>query len=71
MGGFATDFTAVDLPSGESATHWRIADARLEVLAGGLLWVRWPFEVLDSPELAALLCERARAFTDAGSMMSR
>jgi predicted DNA-binding transcriptional regulator YafY len=62
MSGFATDFTATTLPGGEAATHWRIADVRLEVLAGGLLWVRWPFEVLDSPELAALLRERARAF---------
>lgn len=34
----------------------------LEVLAGGLLWVRWPFEVIDSPELAALLRDRAAAF---------
>jgi predicted DNA-binding transcriptional regulator YafY len=62
MSGFATDFTATTLPTGEAATQWRIADVRLEVLAGGLLWVRWPFEVLDSPELAALLRERARAF---------
>src|SRR4051812_38963916 len=62
MSGFATDFTATTLPTGEAATHWRITDVRLEVLAGGLLWVRWPFQVLDSPELAALLQERARAF---------
>ncbi|MFI2105690.1 helix-turn-helix transcriptional regulator [Isoptericola sp. NPDC019693] len=67
MGGFAADFTAVTLPSGEAATHWRIADVRLEVLAGGLLWLRWPFEVLDSPELAALLRERAAAFAAAGA----
>ncbi len=66
MGGFATDLTATTLPTGEAATHWRVADVRLEVLAGGLLWVRWPFTVLDSPELAALLQERARAFTAAG-----
>lgn len=65
MGGFATDFTAATLPTGEAATHWRIADVRLEVLAGGLLWVRWPFEVLDSPALARLLHERAKAFTNA------
>jgi hypothetical protein len=67
MSGFATDFTATTLPTGEPATHWRIADVRLEVLAGGLLWVRWPFTVLDSPELAALLRERARAFDAAAS----
>lgn len=66
MSGFAADFTAVTLPSGEAVTHWRIADVRLEVLAGGLLWVRWPFEVLDSPELVALLRERAAAFAAAG-----
>ena len=65
MGGFATDFSATTLPSGEPATHWRIADTRLEVLAGGLLWVRWPFEVIDSPELAALLRDRASAFAAA------
>jgi predicted DNA-binding transcriptional regulator YafY len=62
MGGFATDLTAVALPGREAVTHWQIADVRLEVLAGGLLWVRWPFEVLDSPELVALLQERAGAF---------
>ncbi len=67
MSGFATDFTATTLPTGEAATQWRIADVRLEVLAGGLLWVRWPFEVLDSPELAALLRERARAFEAAAA----
>lgn len=66
MGGFASDLTAVNLSTGEDATHWRIADVRLEVLAGGLLWVRWPFEVLDSPELVALLQERAHAFASAG-----
>lgn len=65
MGGFATDFTAVISPTGEATTHWHVADVRLEVLAGGLLWVRWPFEVLDSPELAELLQERAHAFTHA------
>jgi predicted DNA-binding transcriptional regulator YafY len=67
MSGFASDFTATTLPGGEAATHWRIADVRLEVLAGGLLWVRWPFEVLDSPDLAALLRERARAFDAAAN----
>ena len=65
MGGFASDFTATLLPTGEAATLWRMADVRLETLAGGLMWLRWPFEVLDSPELAALLQERARAFTAA------
>jgi hypothetical protein len=62
MSGFATDFTAVTLADGKTAAESRIADVRLEVLAGGLLWVRWPFEVLDSPELAALPRERAEAF---------
>jgi hypothetical protein len=62
MSGFATDSTAVTLADGRSAAEWRIADVRLEVLAGGLLWVRWPFDVLDAPELAALRSERAEAF---------
>ena len=62
MSGYATDFTATTLDDGRAATSWRIADVRLEVLAGGLLWVRWPFQVLDSPELTALLRERALAF---------
>ncbi|MEV0235380.1 WYL domain-containing protein [Nonomuraea sp. NPDC050786] len=62
MGGFAADFSPATTATGEAATHWRIADVRLEVLAGGLLWVRWPFEVIDSPGLAALLRERAAAF---------
>lgn len=65
MGGFATDFSPATTATGEAATRWRIADVRLEVLAGGLLWVRWPFEVLDSPDLAALLRDRATAFTQA------
>jgi predicted DNA-binding transcriptional regulator YafY len=65
LGGFASDLSATTLRTGGRATLWRIADARLESLAGGLLWLRWPFTVLDSPELAALLVERARAFTDA------
>lgn len=68
MGGYATDLTAAVLPSGESVTHWRIADVRLEVLAGGLLWVRWPFEILDSPELVALVHERAGAFAAAAAI---
>ena len=62
MGGFATDFSAATTSSGEAATQWRVSDVRLEVLAGGLLWLRWPFQVLDSPELAALLRDRAKAF---------
>ncbi len=70
MGGFATDFTATTQPTGDAATRWRIADVRLEVLAAGLLWVRWPFTVLDSPELAALLHERARAFLAAAESTS-
>jgi predicted DNA-binding transcriptional regulator YafY len=63
MGGFATDFSPATTSTGRPATHWHIADARLEILAGGLLWVRWPFEVVDSPELAALLRDRAAAFS--------
>ncbi|MEV4021126.1 WYL domain-containing protein [Nonomuraea angiospora] len=62
MGGFATDFSPTTTATGQAATHWRIADVRLEVLAGGLLWLRWPFEVIDSPELTALLRDRAAAF---------
>jgi predicted DNA-binding transcriptional regulator YafY len=65
MGGFATDFSPTTLTTGEPGTHWQIADTRLEALAGGLLWVRWPFEVIDSPELAALLRDRAAAFAAA------
>jgi predicted DNA-binding transcriptional regulator YafY len=65
MGGYAADFSSTRTSTGEAATHWRVADVRLEVLAGGLLWVRWPFEVLDSPELTALLRDRAQAFTAA------
>ena len=62
MGGFATDFSPTTTATGEPATLWRIADHRLEVLAAGLLWVRWPFEVIDSAELAMLLEERSAAF---------
>jgi predicted DNA-binding transcriptional regulator YafY len=67
MGGYAADFSATTTSAGGDATHWRVADVRLEVLAGGLLWLRWPFEVLDSPELTALLRDRAQAFTAAAS----
>ena len=59
------DAVAPPAPSGKPATRWHIADTRLEVLAGGLLWVRWAFEVIDSPELAALLRDRADAFAAA------
>ncbi|MFI6452478.1 helix-turn-helix transcriptional regulator [Streptosporangium amethystogenes] len=62
MGGFATDFAPTTTATGQAATYWRIADVRREVLASGLLWVRWPFEVIDSPGLAALLRDRAAAF---------
>ena len=65
MGGFATDFSPTILESGEPGTRWHVADVRLEVLAGGLLWVRWPFDVVDSPELAELLRDRAAAFAAA------
>lgn len=71
MGGFAADFSPTTTATGAAATHWRIADVRLEVLAGGLIWVRWPFEVLDSPELAALLQDRAAAFTQAATPHGR
>ncbi|MDL9978467.1 helix-turn-helix transcriptional regulator [Microbacterium sp. ASV49] len=63
MAGYARDFTAVAGDAG--ATDWRIADVRLEVLAGALLWLVWPYRVLDSPELSALLADRAARFAAA------
>lgn len=63
MAGYARDFSPV---AGDAqATDWRIADVRLEVLAGALLWLVWPFRVLDSPELSALLRERSARFAAA------
>lgn len=58
LGSYARNLSAAD----PNTTLWRIADVRLEVLASGLIRLRWPFEVVDSPELAALLRDRALAF---------
>ncbi|MGB4776860.1 helix-turn-helix transcriptional regulator [Microbacterium sp.] len=55
LGGYATGFSAVLTSGGVEATEWRMADARPEVLAMSLIWLIWPFEVLDSPELTEVL----------------
>jgi predicted DNA-binding transcriptional regulator YafY len=61
MAGYARDFSAA-ADGDPQSTDWRIADVRLEVIAGALLWLVWPFRVLDSPDLSALLRERAARF---------
>ncbi|MFT4220627.1 MAG: WYL domain-containing protein [Microbacterium sp.] len=60
-GGFAAD------PVDPDATLWRIADARWQVLAGALVWLPWPFEVLDAPELAEMLGQLAERFAAAAA----
>lgn len=67
LGGYARNLSVAPDPD---QTLWRIADVRLEVLASGLIWLRWPFEVLDSPQLAALLRDRATAFAAASQRYS-
>ena len=62
---YARDFAPAETAAGQPATRWRIADVRLELLAAALLWLRWPYEVLDSGELVALLRESAARFTPA------
>ncbi|MFT4136299.1 helix-turn-helix transcriptional regulator [Microbacterium sp.] len=62
LGRHARHFTASTTADGALATDWWIADVRVEVLAAALIWLTWPFEVLDSPELSALLRDRADRF---------
>lgn len=57
-------FTAAE---GTAATDWRISDVRVEVLASALVWLVWPFEVLDSRELRELLRDRAARFAAAAT----
>jgi len=35
------------------------------MLASALIWLSWPFGVLDSPDLSDLLCDRAARFVAA------
>ncbi|ALJ20542.1 helix-turn-helix transcriptional regulator [Microbacterium sp. No. 7] len=65
MRGYAEGFRAVRTADGAEATEWPIADVRVEVLASCLVWLTWPFEVLDSPELVDLLRACARRFAAA------
>lgn len=65
LGGYASGFTEAEAPSGEPATEWRISDVRVEVLASALVWLTWPFDVVDSPELSGLLRDRAARFAAA------
>ncbi len=44
---------------GPTHTLWRISDDRLEVLAGALAWLVWPFEIVTGDELHQFM----RAFT--------
>ncbi|MFT4030084.1 MAG: WYL domain-containing protein [Protaetiibacter sp.] len=62
LGPYAHDLSAASSADGAPVTDWRIADVRVEVLAAALVWLSWPFQVLDSPELSALLRECAGRF---------
>lgn len=65
MGSYASGFSAATGKAGEPVTLWRIADVRPEVLAAALIWLVWPFEVLDSPGLVELLSDLATRFAAA------
>lgn len=36
-----------------AGTLWHIADDRIEILAGALMWLIWPFEIVEGEELRA------------------
>ena len=40
---------------GGGGTLWRIGDERLEVLAGALTWLIWPFEIVEGEALQAFV----------------
>jgi predicted DNA-binding transcriptional regulator YafY len=44
-------FTSGLEPDGPDRTRWRIADDRLEILAGALTWLIWPFTIEEGDEL--------------------
>jgi predicted DNA-binding transcriptional regulator YafY len=58
--GYLGDYTSGLEADGDGHTRWTIRSDRLEVLTGALTWLPWPFEVVDSPELASYL----RRFAD-------
>jgi predicted DNA-binding transcriptional regulator YafY len=47
---------------GSQGTLWHISDDRLEVLAGALTWVPWPFEIVEGNELRAFLASFIQRF---------
>jgi predicted DNA-binding transcriptional regulator YafY len=51
LGGFTSGLVA----HGATQTDWTISSERVEVLAAALVWVPWPFAVLDCPELSEFL----------------
>lgn len=60
--GYAHGLTAASTSNGEPVTDWRIADTRTEVLAAALIWLTWPLEILDSPQLSSTVRDRAARF---------
>ena len=50
LGGYTTGLTADG-----GGTLWRISDERLEVLAGALTWLIWPFEIVEGEALQAFV----------------
>lgn len=49
---YLSEYTTGLEPDGSAHTRWTIRHDRLEVLAGALAWLPWPFEVVEGDELA-------------------
>jgi predicted DNA-binding transcriptional regulator YafY len=50
---------------GAHHTSWRIRDERLEILAGALTWLVWPFEITEGGELREFVREFAGRLREA------
>ena len=57
--GYLGHYTSGLQAAGPAYTLWRISDDRLEVVAGALMWLVWPFEVVAGEELQRFLRELA------------
>lgn len=52
-------FTSGLAADGADHTRWHIRDERLEILAGALAWLDWPFEIVEGDELRTFVREFA------------
>lgn len=58
--GYLGAFTSGLTGDGPAHTRWAIADERVEILAGALAWLIWPFEVVEGEPLRAFMQDFAR-----------